>query len=179
MASIGRRLRAQVVERPSNSAAAHTCDAQEVQGCEGADEWPSGRRDNGGKKGGKKGSKAANPIGTVTRTKEARERVRARTKARVKPVTAVTAESRSTSEFTVHKSGPTALTKKMINHHRGRASLKEGTLKNSRAWRRLTEKESGAGQRRAESPGGEGESTHDQHSTTSLKTMKASKRPED
>ena len=30
--------------------------------------------------------------------------------------------------------------KKMIKHHRGRASLKERTLKNSRAWRRLTKK---------------------------------------
>ena len=40
-------------------------------------------------------------------------------------------------------------------------------------------KESGAGQRRAESPGGEGELTHDQHSSTSLKTMKVSKRPKD
>ena len=40
----------------------------------GADEWPSGKRDDGGKKGGKKGSKVANPIGTVTRTKGAREK---------------------------------------------------------------------------------------------------------
>ena len=69
--------------------------------------------------------------------------------------------------------------KKMIKHHRGRASLKERMLKNSRAWRRLTKKESGAGLRRAESPDGEGELTHDRHSTTSLKTMKVSKRPED
>ena len=49
----------------------------------------------------------------------------------------------------------------------------------SRAWRRLTKKESGAGLRRAESPDGEGGLTHDLHSTTSLKTMKVSKRPED
>ena len=79
----------------------------------------------------------------------------------------------------MHTSGPTALMKKMIKHYRGRASLKERTLKNSRAWRRPTRKESGAGLRRAESPGGEGELTHDQHSTTSLKTMKVSKRPKD
>ena len=38
MASIGRRQCAQVVERPSDSAAAFTCDAQEVQGCEGVEE---------------------------------------------------------------------------------------------------------------------------------------------
>ena len=47
--------------------------------------------------------------------------------------------------------------KKMVKHHRGRPSLQERTLKNSGAWRRLTKKESGAGQRRAGSPGGEGE----------------------
>ena len=45
--------------------------------------------------------------------------------------------------------------------------------------RRLTKKQSGAGPRKAESPGWEGELTHDQHSTTSLKTMKVSKCPED
>ena len=37
MASIGRRLRAQVVERPGDSAAAHTCYAQVVQGCVGVE----------------------------------------------------------------------------------------------------------------------------------------------
>ena len=42
--------------------------------------------------------------------------------------------------------------KKMIKRHRGRVSLKERMLKNSRVWRRLTRKESGAGLRRAESP---------------------------
>ena len=46
--------------------------------------------------------------------------------------------------------------KKMTKRHRWRASLKERTLKNSRAWRRLTKKESGAGLRRVESPGGKG-----------------------
>ena len=38
---------------------------------------------------------------------------------------------------------------------------------------------SGAGQRRAESPGGKGGLTRDQHSTASLETMQVSKRPED
>ena len=37
VASVGRRSRAQVVERPGDSAAAYTCDAQEVQGCEGVE----------------------------------------------------------------------------------------------------------------------------------------------
>ena len=51
----------------------------------------------------------------------------------------------------------------MIKRHRGRASLKERTLKNSRAWRRLRKKVSVADLRRAESQGGEGEMIHDQH----------------
>ena len=123
--------------------------------------------------------RAENPIGTATRIKEASEKARGRAKARVKPDTATTAESRGTSVQTVHTSGPTALMKKVIKYYRGRASLKERTLKNSRAWRRPTRKESGAGLRRAESPGGEGELTHDQQSTTSMKTMKVSKRPKD
>ena len=37
MASIGRRQRAQVVQRPGDSAAGHTRDAQEVQVCEGVE----------------------------------------------------------------------------------------------------------------------------------------------
>ena len=80
----------------------------------------------------------------------------------MKPDFATIAESRGTSEKTAHTSGPTAK-KKMIRHHRGRASLKERTLKNSRAWSRLTKKENGAGLGRAESSGGEGELTHDRH----------------
>ena len=36
----------------------------------GADQWPSGKRDDGGKKGGKKGSKGSKPDGTVTRTRQ-------------------------------------------------------------------------------------------------------------
>ena len=43
----------------------------------GADEWPSGKRDDGGKKGGKKGSRGS----TVTRTTGATEKARARAKA--------------------------------------------------------------------------------------------------
>ena len=37
MASTGRRLCAQVIERPSNSAATHTCDAQKMQGRKGVE----------------------------------------------------------------------------------------------------------------------------------------------
>ena len=62
--------------------------------------------------------------------------------------------------------------KKMIKHHRGGVSLKERMLKNSRASRRLTKKESGAGVRRAESPGGDGEMTHHRLSTVSPKMTK-------
>ena len=49
-----------------------------------------------------------------------------------------------------------------------RVSLKERMLKNSLSWRRMMKKESGAGQRRAESPDGEGELTHDWQFTISL-----------
>ena len=62
---------------------------------QGADEWTSGKRDDGGKKGGKKGSKGSKPDWHSDKDKkEAREKARARAKARVKPDIATTAESR-------------------------------------------------------------------------------------
>ena len=61
----------------------------------GADEWTSGKSDDGGENGGR-APRAANPIGTPTRTKGAREKARA--KAIVKPHIATTAESKGTSE---------------------------------------------------------------------------------
>ena len=68
--------------------------------------------------------------------------------------------------------------KKMIKHCRG--SEPEGeNVEELVSLDTPTRKESGAGPRRAESPGGEGELTRDGHSTTSLKTMKVSKRPRD
>ena len=63
----------------------------------------------------------------------------------------------------------------MNRSHRGRVRLKEKRLKNSRAWRRLTQKESGAGPAETGSTDGEGGLIHDQHSTTSPKMMKASR----
>ena len=66
---------------------------------EGADEWPSGRRDDGGKNEARTAPKAGKPIiGTVTRAKEAWEKARTRARVRVRPETAATAESRGTSE---------------------------------------------------------------------------------
>ena len=54
----------------------------------------------------------------------------------------------------------------------GRASLKEKRQKSSRAWRHLTTREGGAGPRREESPGGEGDLTHDRQFTISLRKTK-------
>ena len=103
------------------------------------------------RKEARRAPRAASPTGTVTRTKGAREKARARAKARVKRDTATTPESKDTSEWNVHTSGPTEKTRKMIKHHHGRVRLKERMLKNSRAWKRMTRKESGAGLRRAAS----------------------------
>ena len=64
----------------------------------GADEWTSGRRDDGDKKGGKKSSKGRKPDGYGDKDKGSKGKARARAKARVKPDTATTAESRGTSE---------------------------------------------------------------------------------
>ena len=83
----------------------------------------------------------------------------------MKPDTATTAESKDTSEGTVHTSGPTVKTRKMTKHHHGRVSVKERMLKNSRGWKRMTRKESGAGLRGAESPDGDGELTRNRQST--------------
>ena len=63
----------------------------------------------------------------------------------------------------------------MIKHHHGRVSLKERMLNNSRAWKRMTRKESGAGLRRAESPDGEGELTRNRQSTISQKKTKTNR----
>ena len=126
------------------------------------------------RKEARRAPRAANPIGTATRIKEAREKGKGKGKSETRYCYDCGEQG-----HIGHSSGPTALMKKMIKHYCGRASLKEGTLKNSRAWRRPTRKDSGVGLRRAESPGGEGELTHDQHSTTSLKTMKVIKRPND
>ena len=68
----------------------------------GADEWTSGRRDDGAKKGGKKGSKGSKPDWRGDkRTREAmgaKGKARAKARARVKPGTAMTAESKATPE---------------------------------------------------------------------------------
>ena len=65
----------------------------------GADEWTSGRRDDGGKEA-KRAPRAANLIGTATKDKEAmgaKGKARTEARARVKPDTATTAESQGIS----------------------------------------------------------------------------------
>ena len=65
----------------------------------GADEWPSGKREDGGKKGGKKGSKGIKPDWHGDKDKGSKGKSKgARAKVRVKPDTATTAESKGTSE---------------------------------------------------------------------------------
>ena len=59
------------------------------------------------------------------------------------------------------------------------AKGKEKKHKKLRVWRHLMTKESGAGLEGTGSPDGSGGLIHDQHSTTSPKTMKASKSLED
>ena len=76
----------------------------------GADEWPSGKRDE-------RASREANPMGTVTRTKGAREKARARGKGK----------SETRYCYVCGEQGHIQVVK-MIKHHRGRVSLKEKEL---------------------------------------------------
>ena len=65
----------------------------------GADEWASGKKDDGGKKGGKKGSKGSKSDGTVTKTKNPMgPKEKAKAKARAKLDIATISEGRGTSE---------------------------------------------------------------------------------
>ena len=76
--------------------------------------------------------RAANLTSTVTGTKEAPQtKAKAKAKARARPDIATLAESKDTSERTVHTSGPTAWTKKMTKVRRGRVSLTEKGQNNS------------------------------------------------
>ena len=70
-------------------------------------------------------------------------------------------------------------TKQMTKARRGIVSLKEKRQKNSRAWRHLMTRESGAGPNGTESPGGEREIIKDQHFTTLPKMTEMSKCLED
>ena len=69
--------------------------------------------------------------------------------------------------------------KKRTKARRGRVSLKEKRQKNLRAWTHLTTKESGAGPGGTGSPDEKVGVIHDQHSTTSPKMTRVSKRLED
>ena len=143
----------------------------------GADEWTSGKRDDGAKRGGKKGFNGSKPDWHSDKDKGSKGKGKGKRKG--KSETRCCHECGEQGHIGVNCPYKWANSIDEEDDHRGRASLKERTLKNWRAWRRLTKKENSAGLRRAESPGGEGELTHDQHSTTSQKTMKVSKRPED
>ena len=132
----------------------------------GADEWTSGKSDDGGKKGGKKGSKGSKPDWHSDMDKGSKGKGKGKGKGK----------SETRYCYDCGEQGHIGVN---CPYKWANSILKERTLKNSRAWRRPTRKESGVGLRRAESPGGEGELTHDQYSTTSLKTMKVSKRPKD
>ena len=67
----------------------------------------------------------------------------------------------------------------MTKARRGKVSLKEERQKNSRVWRHLTTRESGAGQEGTEPPDGESEWTRYQHFTTLLKMTRTSRCLED
>ena len=112
------------------------------------------------RKEARKGPRAPNPIGTATRIKEARERARA--KARVNPYKWANSIDEEDDQTLSWESEPEGENAEEL------ASLEtpdeEGEWcwpKKSRVtrWRRKID--------------------HDQHSTTSLKTMKVSKRPKD
>ena len=145
----------------------------------GADEWTSGKRDDGGKKGRKKAPRAANPIGTATRTKERKGKGKGKSKGKsetrycydcgeqghigencpYKWANSIHGEDDQTSSWESELEGENA---------EELASLETPDEEGEWCWPEKSRVTSG-----------EGELTRDQHSTTSLKTMKVSKRPED
>ena len=155
----------------------------------------SGRRDNGGKKGGKKGSKGSKLDWYGDRDKGSTgNKGKGKGKSKGKNETRHCCDCGEQGHIGVncpHK-WPKAQMKKMVKHHRGRVSLKERMLKNTRAWRHLTigmncpykwansiDEEDDQTLSWAESPGGEGDLTHDQHSTVWPKMTKTSRRQGD
>ena len=125
--------------------------------------------------------RAANLTGTVAETKEALD-AKARAKGKGKSEIRHSYGCGGRGHIgvnTVHTSAPTAQTKKRTKARRGRVSLKEKRQKNSRVWRHLMTKESGAGPEGTESPDGGSEWIQDQHSTTLLKMTRKSRCLED
>ena len=111
--------------------------------------------------------RVANPIGTVTRTKGAREKARAR--AKLKSESRYCHDCGEQGHIGVNCPYKWA---NSIDEEDDQTSSWKSELKNSPAWRQMMKKESGAGLRRAESPDGEGELTHDRQFTTSLRKAK-------
>ena len=130
----------------------------------GADEWPSGKRDDGGKKGGKKGSKGSIPDWHTDKDKESKGKGKGKGRARA---------HRSELSIQVGQQHWRRGWSNIIVGHWGWRRM----LKNSRGWRRLTSKESGAGLRRAKSAHGEGEGelTRDQQFTISQRKTKTNR----
>ena len=120
-------------------------------------------RDDGGKKGGKKGSKGSKLDGYGDKDKGGNGSEGKCTK----PDTAVTVASKVNCPYKWANS---------IDEEDDRTSSWESEpVKNSRAWRRLTKKVSGAGLRRAESAGGEGGLTRDLQLTISQRKTKTNR----
>ena len=137
----------------------------------GADEWVIGRRDDGGKKGGKQGSKGSKLDWYGDKGKGSTGN---KGKGKGK------SEARCCYDcFPQGHTGVNCPTKKRTKARRGKVSLTEKRQKNSRAWRHLMTRESGAGPKGTESQDGESEWTQDQHFTALLKITWMSKCLED
>ena len=142
---------------------------------DGADKWVIGRRDDGGKKGGKQGSKGSKLDWYGDRGKGSTGN-----KGKGKGKDKGKSEARCCHDcFPKGHIGVNCPTKKRTKARRVKVSLTEIRQKNSRAWRHLMTRESGAGPKGTESQDGKREWTQDQHFTTVLKITWMSKCLED
>ena len=115
----------------------------------GADAWPSGKIDDGGRKGGKKGSKDSKPI--LHSDKEKGSKGKGKGKGEGKSETRYCYDCGEQVHIGVNCPYKWANSVEKEDDQTS-SREKERMLKNSRAWKRMTKKESGAGLRRAESP---------------------------
>ena len=90
----------------------------------GADEWPSGKRDDGGKKGGKKGSKGSKPDWHSDKDKGSK----GKDKGKGKSETRYCYDCGKQGHIGVNcpYKWANSVARKMIKHHRGRESEPEG-----------------------------------------------------
>ena len=124
----------------------------------GADEWTSGKIDDGGGKVGKKGSKGSKPDGYGYKDKGSNgSKGKDKTKGKGKSETRYCYECGEQGHIGVNC--PYKWTDS-IDAPRGRVSLKEKRQKNLRVWRRPMTKESGAGLGETGSLDGTGELIH-------------------